>query len=88
MTVQLYDVTRAAPELTDELRAVIPAAEIVEAQVRQFERGLKYVQGSSRSILEPGRYTYWNHPGARITVQVLDTRRPAAEDRGPGADDA
>lgn len=72
--VQLYEVTEPAPELTDELRAVIPAGEIVEAQVRQFERGLKYAQGKFEGILEPGRYTYWNHPGARITVQVLDTR--------------
>ncbi|MEJ7603819.1 MAG: slipin family protein, partial [Kofleriaceae bacterium] len=74
VAVQLYDVTEAAPELTDELRAVIPANEIVEAQVRQFERGLLYAQGKFVGMLEPGRYTYWNHPGARITVQVLDTR--------------
>jgi len=74
VAVQLYEVTDPAPELSDELRAVIPANEIVEAQVRQFERGLKYAQGKFEGILEPGRYTYWNHPGARISVQVLDTR--------------
>lgn len=72
--VEIYDVTADAPELTDELRAVIPAAEIVEAQVKQFERGLKYTQGKFEGMLEPGRYAYWNHPGARITVTVLDTR--------------
>ena len=72
--VQIYDVTKEAPELTDELRAVIPAAEIVEAQVRQFERALKYVNGRFEGILEPGRYTFWNHQGARVAVQVLDTR--------------
>ncbi|HLL22505.1 MAG TPA: hypothetical protein VK427_10255, partial [Kofleriaceae bacterium] len=43
VAVQIYDVTEPAPELTDELRAVIPANEIVEAQVKQFERALKYV---------------------------------------------
>ncbi len=74
VTVQTFDVTDTAPALTDELRAVIPAAELVEAQVKQFERGLKYTQGKFEGILEPGRYAYWNHPGARITVQVLDTR--------------
>ena len=49
VAIRVYDVTGPAPELTDELRAVIPAAEVVEAQVRQFEKGLKYVQGSSRA---------------------------------------
>ena len=74
VAVKTYVVTGEAPELTDELRAIIPAAEVVEAQVRQFERGLKYVQGRFEGILEPGRYVFWNHPAARIAVQVLDTR--------------
>jgi SPFH domain / Band 7 family len=74
VTIEVYAVTDLMPELTDELRAVIPAAELVEAQVRQFERGLKYVDGKYEGILEPGRYAYWNHPGARIGVVVLDTR--------------
>jgi regulator of protease activity HflC (stomatin/prohibitin superfamily) len=74
VAVEIFDVSAAPPELTDELRAVIPAGELVEAQVKQFERGLKYAQGKFEGILEPGRYAYWNHPGARIAVQVLDTR--------------
>jgi len=74
VAVEIHDVTAEAPALTDELRAVIPATELVEAQVKQFERGLKYTQGKFEGLLEPGRYAYWNHPGARITVQVLDTR--------------
>jgi regulator of protease activity HflC (stomatin/prohibitin superfamily) len=74
VAVQTYDVLAEAPELTDELRAVIPAAELVEAQVKQYERGLKYTQGKFEGMLEPGRYAYWNHPGARIAVTVLDTR--------------
>lgn len=69
-----YEVTGEAPELTDELRVVIPAAEVIEVQVRQFERGLKYVQGRFEGVLEPGRYVFWNHPAARVAVQVLDTR--------------
>src|SRR6185436_17104531 len=42
VAVEIYDVSAPPPELTDELRAVIPAGELVEAQVKQFERGLKY----------------------------------------------
>ncbi len=72
--VKSFVVTGEAPELTDELRAVIPATEVIEQQVRQFERGLKYVQGRFEGILEPGRHVFWNHPGARINVAVLDTR--------------
>jgi regulator of protease activity HflC (stomatin/prohibitin superfamily) len=74
VAIETYDVTAAMPELSDELRAVIPAAELVEAQVKQFERGLKYTHGKFEGMLEPGRYAYWNHPGARIAVAVLDTR--------------
>jgi len=74
VAVRTFDVTAPAPEMTDELRAVNPALEVIEAQVRQFEKGLLYVQGRFIGILEPGRHAFWNHPGARITVQVLDTR--------------
>ena len=74
IAVRHHDVTGAAPELTDELRAVIPAAELVEATVRQFERGLLYVQGRFAGPLEPGRHVFWNHPGAKVTIAVLDAR--------------
>lgn len=74
VTVAVHDVTGAAPEVTDELRALIPAGELVEAQVRQFERGLQYVQGRFAALLEPGRHVFWNHPGAKVAVTVIDTR--------------
>ncbi len=74
VVIRIFSITDTPPELTDELRAVVPASEYVEAQVRQFERGLKYVQGKFEGILEPGRHVFWNHPGARVQVAVLDTR--------------
>lgn len=74
VAVEVFDVTEPPPELTDELRAVIPAAELIEAQVRQFERGLKYVQGKFEGVLEPGRHAFWVHPGARVAITVVDTR--------------
>lgn len=43
VTLRAFSVTDPVPELTDELRAIIPAAEILEVLVRQFERGLHYV---------------------------------------------
>jgi len=74
VTIRRFDITGPAPELTDELRAIVPAGELIEQQVRQFEKGLKYVQGKFEGILEPGKHAFWNHPGARVTVNVLDTR--------------
>jgi hypothetical protein len=74
VAIRTYNVMEAAPEMTDELRAIIPAAEVIEAQVRQFEKGLLYVQGRFTGMLEPGRYAFWNHPAARVAVTVLDTR--------------
>jgi regulator of protease activity HflC (stomatin/prohibitin superfamily) len=74
VAVRTFAVTDPAPELTDELRAIIPAGELVEQQVKQFEKGLLYVQGRFEGMLEPGKHAFWNHPGARITFTVLDTR--------------
>jgi regulator of protease activity HflC (stomatin/prohibitin superfamily) len=72
--IRVYTVTDAAPELTDELRAIVPAGELIEQQVRQFERGLKYVQGKYDGMLEPGKHAFWVHPGARVAVTMMDTR--------------
>ncbi len=72
--LEVFDITEPAPPLTDELRAVIPAGELLEVQVRQFERGLKYVHGKFEGTLEPGQHAFWVHPGARVSVQVIDTR--------------
>jgi regulator of protease activity HflC (stomatin/prohibitin superfamily) len=72
---RLLSVDEPVPELTDELRAIIPAAELVDITVKQHERGLKYVQGRFVQLLEPGRYVSWSHPEARVSVQVLDMRQ-------------
>ncbi|MCW5802179.1 MAG: slipin family protein [Deltaproteobacteria bacterium] len=74
VAIRTWDVRETAPDLGDELRAVLPAAEYVEATVKQYERGLKYVQGKFEGMLEPGRHAFWNHDGARVAVTVLDTR--------------
>lgn len=72
---RLFSVDEPVPELTDELRAIIPTAELVDVTVKQHERGLKYVQGRFVQLLEPGRYVSWSHPEARVNVQVLDMRQ-------------
>lgn len=72
--VERFDVGEPPPELTDELRAVIPAHEIVEAVVRQHERGLLFVQGKLVRVLDPGRHAFWTHPEAVVSVTLVDMR--------------
>ncbi len=70
----IYSVRDAMPELDDELAAVIPRAEFVDATVREHERGLQYVQGRLARTLMPGRYAFWSSPEARVDVQTVDMR--------------
>jgi regulator of protease activity HflC (stomatin/prohibitin superfamily) len=74
VALRAFAITEPVPELTDELRAVIPATEIVDVTIRQHERGLKYVQGRFEQLLEPGRHVFWTHPTARVAVTTVDTR--------------
>jgi regulator of protease activity HflC (stomatin/prohibitin superfamily) len=74
VAVRTFDILLTPPPLTDELRAIIPATELIEAEVKQFERGLLYVQGKFERMLEPGRHAFWNHQNARVVVIVVDTR--------------
>jgi regulator of protease activity HflC (stomatin/prohibitin superfamily) len=72
--LRVFELDGAVPELTDELIAVIPDSALVVATVREHERGLVYVQGRFVRLLEPGRYAFWTHAEARVTVDVVDTR--------------
>lgn len=74
VTFRVFTVTEPVPDLTDELRAVIPASEIVDVTIRQHERGLKYVQGRFEAMLEPGRHVFWTHPAAKVAITTVDTR--------------
>lgn len=72
--LRVFDVDAPPPELTDELRALIPASELVDVTVLQYQRGLKYVGGRFVEQLGPGRHVFWSYPEARVTVATLDTR--------------
>jgi len=72
--VTILDVDAPVPELTDELRSVIPANEIVDVTVLQHQRGLKYVAGRFVEVLGPGRHVAWSHPDAKVAITVMDTR--------------
>ncbi len=72
--LDVFDVDEPLPELTDELKLVVPAREIVEATVLAYQRGLLYVQGRLERLLEPGRHTFWTHPEKEVHVGVIDMR--------------
>jgi regulator of protease activity HflC (stomatin/prohibitin superfamily) len=74
VVLRVLDIDQPVPELTDELRAVIPASELVDVTVLQHQRGLKYVQGRFAEMLGPGRYVFWSHTEAKVAVTVLDIR--------------
>jgi regulator of protease activity HflC (stomatin/prohibitin superfamily) len=75
VTLSVLSVDEPVPDLTDELLKVLPKNEIVQATVREHERGLLFVQGKLMKTLEPGRHAFWTHPGATIDVTVVDLRR-------------
>ena len=64
--------------MSAELFLIVPRDEYVDVLVREFERGLQYVQGRLVRTLEPGRYTLWSYPDARVNVDVVDMRRVQA----------
>lgn len=75
VTLQVYSVDEPMPELSDELAAVIPRTEYLDAPVAEHQRGLEYVEGRLTRVLEPGRYPLWSYPGARVQVVTVDMRR-------------
>jgi len=72
--VEVLSVREAMPEVTSELALILPRDEYVDVTVREFERGLEYVRGRLTRMLQPGRYTVWSHPEARVNVETVDMR--------------
>jgi regulator of protease activity HflC (stomatin/prohibitin superfamily) len=73
--LQVFSVDAPMPELTAELAQIVPRDEYIDVLVREYERGLQYVQGRLVRTLDPGRYTIWSYPDARVNVDVVDMRR-------------
>ena len=73
--LEVLSVDVPMPELTPELAAILPDDEYVDATVREYERGLQYVQGRLVGTLAPGRYRFWSNREARVDVHLVDMRR-------------
>jgi len=71
----IFDVDQPVPDLTDEFLKIVPKGELVQATVREHEKGLLFVQGKLVATLDSGRHAFWSHPGAAIEISVVDLRR-------------
>jgi len=71
---RVFSVDEAMPALSDEWRAVIAASEYAECTIREFERGIEYINGRLSRVLEPGYYARWSRPEAKVNYQVIDMR--------------
>ncbi|MCB9593223.1 MAG: slipin family protein [Sandaracinaceae bacterium] len=73
--LHVFDTGEPVPDVTDELLALLPKTEIVQATVLEFQRALLYVKGRFERVLEPGRYAFWTRAGAPVAVRLIDMRR-------------
>jgi regulator of protease activity HflC (stomatin/prohibitin superfamily) len=75
LTVDVVSLDAPIPELTPDVRVVLPAGEIVEALVAPHERGVLFVDGRFERVLAPGMYAFWSPPRAPVHVLRVDMRQ-------------
>lgn len=75
LTVEIVSVEAPIPELTADVRAVLPSGEIVEALVAPHERGVLFVDGRFERVLSPGMFAFWSPPRAPVHVLRVDMRQ-------------
>ncbi|MEJ7603263.1 MAG: hypothetical protein WKG01_35575, partial [Kofleriaceae bacterium] len=67
VVLRVYDEKDALPELTPELRAAIPANELLEVNLEPNQRGALLRDGKPERVLEPGHHAFWGmHQKAAI----------------------
>lgn len=73
--LHVFDTSEPVPDVTDELLALLPKTDVVQATVLEYQRGLLYVNGRFQRVLEPGRYAYWTRVAAPVSIRLVDMRR-------------
>src|SRR5690606_13576832 len=63
--------TEPLPEITDELRAIIPKDELLEANIELGQRAVLLRDGKPERVLEPGHYVFWGKQN-KLLVWKLD----------------
>ena len=75
VTVDVLSTEAPIPELTPDVRAILPAGEIVEALVAPHERGVLFIDGRFERVLAPGMFAFWSPPRAPVHVLRVDMRQ-------------
>ena len=75
VALRRFSVDAAMPDLSAELRAVLPSKEWVETLVDAHDKALHYASGRLVGVLEPGRHAFWSTPDQPVDLRTVDLRR-------------
>ena len=70
--LRVFAETELLPELTDELRKLIPAAELLETTLDLNQRAVLLRDGAPERVLAPGHYAFWGKQNKLLTWKVDD----------------
>jgi regulator of protease activity HflC (stomatin/prohibitin superfamily) len=74
VTVEVLDVSGVeASPLRDEVKALVPATDYVEATAAEGTTVLRYVDGALEAVLGPGRHAAWN-VRRKVQLSVIELR--------------
>ena len=74
VTLEVLDVSGVeATPLRDEVKALVPASDYVEATAAEGTVILRYVDGALEAVLGPGRHAAWT-VRRKVQLSVIDTR--------------
>ena len=74
VTVEVLDVSGVeASPLRDEVKALVPATDYVEATAAEGTTILRYVDGALEAVLGPGRHAAWN-VRRKVQLSVIELR--------------
>src|SRR5262245_8044315 len=72
LRLRVFAETDPLPEITDELRKVIPADELLEANIDINQRAVLMRDGKPERVLAPGHYAFWGKQNKLLTWKLDD----------------
>src|SRR6476661_7457673 len=70
--LRVFAETEPLPEITPELRAVIPKDELLETTIELNQRAVLLRDGKPERVLEPGHYAFWGTQNKLATWKLDD----------------
>jgi regulator of protease activity HflC (stomatin/prohibitin superfamily) len=82
VTIEVVDVSGVETQpLRDETRALVPAADYVEATAAEGTTVVRYVDGALEAVLGAGRHAAWTSR-RKVTLAVIDLREKSVQVTG------